>query len=124
MFYSREVYQDVVYDIQDNNDKKIIDADMLENNMREKNRDHDDLAQIQFADTANPLEQDMSETDSSDEHMDLKHQLEMIFKENGEISKIRAVNEAIKKKKIEKLKQAMYKSFHQEKGEFLTDATS
>ena len=69
-------------------------------------------------DTSGPIEQEIIETDSSDENMDLRAKLERILNENGGIEKIRAVNEAIKKKKIEKLKKAMYKSFQQEKGKF------
>ena len=59
---------------------------------------------------------DSTEDDSTDEELDWKESLEIIFKENGEIKKVATVNEAFKKKKIEKLKHAMHKNYYQLEG--------
>ena len=66
----------------------------------------------------NPL-QNISPSDddySPDQESNWKKYLENAFNQNVEIRRGATVNEAVKKKRIEQLKHAMYKNYHKMEG--------
>ena len=53
---------------------------------------------------------------SPDKESNWKKYIENAFNQNDEIKRETTVNEAVKKKRIEQLKHAMYKNYHQQEG--------